>query len=58
MVALDIVSGEFVGSDKPTPDPPDLAARRRPLWAGVHRVIVDAPTPKVTPLVVLVKEKK
>lgn len=27
-VALDACSGSFVGSNKPTADPPDLAARR------------------------------
>ncbi len=29
-VALDQVVGAFVGSDKPTPDPPDLRFRRVP----------------------------
>lgn len=38
VVALDAVSGEFVGSDKPTPDPPDLVVRR-PKWAAMYRVL-------------------
>lgn len=39
-VALDQCSGEFVGSNKPTADPPDLAVRR-PKWAGMYRVMKE-----------------
>jgi hypothetical protein len=40
VVALDVVSGEFIGSDVPTPDPPDLAIRRLK-WAGVFMVVKE-----------------